>query len=89
MDELGGAQEPAHSPAGGVEVLAGRADGDGETLDFGGESGDPGERDVEEAVVDFVGEDDYLVLDAEVTDLLELLSREDLADGVVCLTLAD
>lgn len=61
------------APAGGVEVLAGGPDGEGQALNLGGQGGDPGEGDVEEAVVDLVGQDDDLVLDAEVADLLELL----------------
>lgn len=82
MDELGGAHEPAHAPAGGVEVLARRADGDGEVGKLGGQRGDAGEGDVVEAIVDLVGQDDDVVLDAEVADALELLLAEDLADGV-------
>jgi len=83
LDQLGGAHQPADAPAGGVKVLAGGADGDGDLFDFRGQGGDAGEVDVVEAVVDFVGQDDDLVLYAEVGDLLEFGFGVDFADGVV------
>ena len=70
LEEVGGADEPAYSPAGGVKVLARGADGESELLDLGREGRDAREGDVEEPVVDFIGEDDDLVLDAEVADTL-------------------
>ena len=83
LDQVLGAHEPADAPAGGVEVLAGGADGDGEALDLGRERGDAGKGHVVQAVVDLVRQDDDLVLDAQVPDLLQLLLGVDLADGVV------
>lgn len=72
-----------NSPSGGVKVLAGRPDRQGDLLDLRGEGRDAGKGDVEQAVVDLVRQDDDLVLEAEVGDSLQLLAREDLADGVV------
>jgi len=71
------------APAGGVKVLAGGTDGEGDLFYLGGQSSDAGEGDVVEAVVDFVGEDDDLVFDADVGNLLQLLTGVDLADRVV------
>src|SRR6187551_1130363 len=79
----GGGGGQTDAPAGGVKVLAGRTDGEGDLLHLGGQSSDAGEGDVVEAVVDFVGEDDDLVLDADVGNLLQLLTGVDLADRVV------
>lgn len=68
FDKVFGADEPADAPACGVEVLACGADGEGQFGDFWGESGNAGERDVVKAVVDFVGEDDDVVFDAQGAD---------------------
>ena len=83
FDEVFGADEPADAPACCVEVFACGADGEGQGSDFGGESGDAGEGDVVKAVVDFVGEDENVVLDAEAADGFEFGFGEDFADGVV------
>lgn len=88
LDKFGRAHEPADTPSGSVEVLARGADGDGEALNLGGERGDSRKGNVVQAVVDLVGENDDLVLDAQVANLLKLLLGEDLADGVVCVILS-
>lgn len=51
VDKICGAHEISDAPAGAVEVLAGRPDGDGLGGDFGGEGGHAGERGIGEAVV--------------------------------------
>lgn len=79
----GGGGRRTDAPAGGVKVLAGGTDSECDFFYLGGEGGDAGEGDVVEAVVDFVGEDDDLVLDANVGNLLQLLAGVNLADGVV------
>lgn len=61
LDQVRLADQEADAPAGGIEVLAGGADGEGEFGDFRGECADPGEWDVVQAVVYFVGEDDGVV----------------------------
>lgn len=76
--------QPTHAPAGGVEVFAGGADSEGKAFDFGGEGGHAGKRDVIEAVIHFVGEDDDFVLDAQVADFLKFLFGKDFSDGVIC-----
>lgn len=52
LDQLFRADQPADAPAGGVEVLPRRTDGEGQVSDFGGQRGDSGEGDVVETVVD-------------------------------------
>lgn len=52
FDQVFWAEEPADPPAGGVEVFAGGADGEGYVCDRGGEGADSSEGDVVEAVVD-------------------------------------
>lgn len=83
LDQMLRPDEVADSPASSVEGLARGADGQGALPELRGQRCDPGERDVVEAVVDLIREDDDVVLDAEVADALEFLAREDLADGVV------
>lgn len=67
-DQLGGPDEVADAPAGGEEVFAHASDGEGAVGEGGGEGGDAGEGDVVEAVVDFIGEDEDVVLEAEGAD---------------------
>ena len=83
VDEVGGRDQVADAPAGAVEVLARAADGEGDGGQGGGEAGDAGEGDVVEAVVDFVGDDEDGVGEAEGADAFEFGFREDFADGVV------
>lgn len=52
FDEVFRAEEPADTPTGGVEIFAGRPDGEGYVCDGGGESADSSEGDVVESVVD-------------------------------------
>lgn len=78
-----GTDEVSYSPASGVEGLAGRADGESALVELRRQGSDSGERDVVEAVVDFVGEDDQVVLHADLSNALQLSAREDLANGVV------
>ena len=73
LDEVRGAEQPPHAPAGRVEILAGGAHRDGQPLDLGGQRRHPRKGDVVEPVVDFVGQDNDLMLDAEVTNALQLL----------------
>lgn len=87
MNEMSGSHEPAHTPARSVEVLARRADGNSQSLNLRGESGDSREWHVVETVIYFVGENDNLMLDADVSYSLELFFRVDLADGIVCRSL--
>jgi len=86
FDQVRFSDQPANAPARAVEVLARRADGDGEFFDLGGERGDPCERRVEESVVHFVAEDYDVVLYAERADAFELRAAEDFADRVVTAT---
>ena len=82
-DQVLRSDQPADAPAGGVEVLAARPDGQGALRDLRGEGADPGERRVVQPVVDLVREDDQVVLDRQRADARELRVRVDLADRVV------
>ena len=68
FDELWDAYQEAYSPACSVEILACRSDGDGDLFEFWRESSDSCERDVVQPIVDFVREDEDLVLDAQIPD---------------------
>lgn len=82
-DQVLGPNQPPDAPARGVEVLARRADGQGQPGDVRRQRGDAGEGDVVEAVVDLVGEDDDVVFDAQRADGLEFVLGKDLAERVV------
>ncbi len=83
FDQMLRPNEPAHTPASGVKILACRADCESECGYFWRQGGDAGEWNVEEAVVDFVGKDQDIIFYAEVTNCLEFGFGEDFADGVV------
>lgn len=54
LNEFRRAHEPAHAPAGGVEVLACGTDGDGDLFDFRRERCYAREWDIEQSVIDLV-----------------------------------
>lgn len=83
LDQVLRADEVADAPAGGVEQLARGADGQRQRRDLRAQRRDAREGHVVQAVVDLVGEDEDVVLDAQVADGLEFVTAEDLADGVV------
>lgn len=83
LDQMLGSDQVAHSPACSVEQLARAADSQGESCNLRAQCGHTSERHVVELVVDFVREDEDVVLDAKVANGLELLAGEDLADRVV------
>lgn len=80
-----GSNEVPDSPAGGVEGFPGRTNGKGAFVEFWGHGSDSCEGDVEQAVVDFVGQDDEVMLHAEVADALQFGSGEDFPDGVMAI----
>jgi hypothetical protein len=73
-----------NTPACGIKILPRRPNSQGNLLNLGREGGNARERHVEQAVVDLIGQDDNLVLEADIGDALQLLAGEDLADGVIC-----
>lgn len=83
LDQVFRADEVPNTPTSGVEGLAGRTHGQSTLVQLWGQSSDSSVGNVEEAVVDFIRQDDKVVLDTQFTNALELLAREDLADGVV------
>ena len=82
-----GGTERTDSPACCVKVLARGSDGDCQFLNLRGQSGHSCKRHVVEAIVNFVGQNNDFVLDAQVAYFLELIARVHLADGVVCQTI--
>jgi hypothetical protein len=85
FDQMFGANEIPNTPAGGIEGLAGGADSQSTLVQFGGQGSNSCERDIKEAVVDLIGQDDQVVLHAQLANALQLLAREDLADGIVAM----
>lgn len=83
LDQVFRADEVPNTPTSGVEGLAGRTNGQSTLVQLWGHSSDSSVWNVEEAVVDFIRQDDKVVLDTQFTNALELLAREDLTDGVV------
>lgn len=73
----------AHTPARGVEGLSSGAHRERTLIEFWFNRGDSGERNVEKTVVNLIGEDDKVVFDGEVTNALQFVARENLANGVV------
>jgi hypothetical protein len=83
LDQMLGSDQVSDTPASGVEGLAGRAHSQSALVQLRGEGSNSSEWDVEQTVVDFIREDDKVVLDAEVTNALELFAREDFPNGVM------
>jgi hypothetical protein len=83
LDQMLGSDQVSDTPASGIEGLAGGAHSQSTLVQLRGEGSNSGEWNVEQTVVDFIREDNKVVLDAKVTNALELFAREDLADGVV------
>ena len=83
FDQMLRSNEVPNTPAGGIEGLACRADGESALIELWRQGSDSCEWDVEQTVVDFVREDNEVVLHAEVADTLQLGFREDFSDRVV------
>lgn len=84
---MGRPDQVAHSPTRRIEGLARRANRQGTLIQLRGQSRNAGEWNIIETVVDFVGEDDQVVLDGQSANAFELLAREYLAHRVVAATL--
>jgi hypothetical protein len=83
FDQMVGSNEVADTPASSVEGLSGGANCERSLVKLWFDGGNSSKRNIVEAVVDFIREDDEVVLHSEVTDAFEFFVREDLADGVV------
>jgi hypothetical protein len=83
FDQMLGSDQVADAPSSGVEGLTRRSNGKGALVKFGRKSRDSGIGDIEETVVYLIRQDDEIILHAQITNALELLSGEDLAYGVV------
>ena len=83
FDQVWATDEPAYSPTGSVKTFTGRTHGDSQGIDLRGERCYASEGCVVEPVIDFVGENDDIVLHANVTDSLEFVSRKDFTDWIV------
>lgn len=73
-----------NSPSSGIKVLARRSNSERQFLDFRRQGCQSGEGNIVKAIVDLIRKDNNLVLDTEVTNLLQLILGEDLADRVIC-----
>ena len=85
FDQMLRSNQVAHTPAGGVEGFASRAHSEGALVQLGRQGGNSGKGNIEKAVINFIGQDNKVVLDTEVTNPLQLLLGEDLANGVVAM----
>jgi hypothetical protein len=83
LDQMLGSDQVAYAPSGGVEGLACRSHGKRALIKFGGKSRDSGIRNIEQAVVYLIRQDDEIILHAQIANALELFSGEHLAYGVV------
>lgn len=83
LDQVLGADKVPNTPTSGVESLSGGAHCQSALKQLWGQGSDSSVGNVEEAVVDFIRQDDKVVLHTQFTNALKLLAREDLADGVV------
>ena len=78
-----GPNEVPDTPASGVESFACRADGKSALVELWRQSSDSCEWNVEQTVVDFVRENDKVVLYTEIADALQFGFGEDFSDRVV------
>ena len=83
LDQVGWSDQPTHAPSCSIKVLPRRANGEGERCDFGVERCHACKGDVVQTVVDFVGENENLMLNAKRSNLLQFGGGEDFSDGVV------
>lgn len=83
LDQVFRANEVPNTPTSSIEGLAGGAHGQSALVQLWGQGSNSSVGNVEEAVVDFIRQDDKVILDAQFTNALELFAREDLADGIV------
>lgn len=83
FDQMLRSNEIANTPSSGVEGLAGRTNSKGALVKFGGQRSNSSIRNVKQTVIYFIGQNYEVILHAEITNALELLSREDFADRVV------
>lgn len=74
LDQMLGSNQVTNTPAGSIEGLARRSHGKGALVKFRRKSGNSSIRNIEKAVIYFIRQDDQIVLDAQVTDTLQLLS---------------
>lgn len=72
------------TPTSGIKVFASRTNRNSQLLDFGRQSRDSGKRHVEQAIIHLVGENNDLMLHAQVANLLQLLFGEDFSNRVIC-----
>ncbi len=86
MDVRSASTRLTYAPARGIEVLARRAYGNSNLLNFRRQGCNARKRHVEETVVDLVGQNDDLVFEADIGNLLQFLLVEHLADRVVLCT---
>lgn len=83
LDQVLRSDQVADSPASSVEELTSAADGQRESRDLGAQRRNPGEGHVVELIVNLIGKNENVLLDAKVADGLELLTAEDLTHRVV------
>jgi hypothetical protein len=83
LDQMLGSDQVSDTPASGIEGLAGGAYGQSALVQLRREGSNSGEWNVEQTVIDFIRENNKVVLNAKVANTLEFFAREDLADGVV------
>lgn len=86
LDQVLGANEISDTPTSGVERLAGGANGQGTLVQLRRQGSNSREGNIEQTVIDLIGQDDQVVLHAQLTNALEFLPREDLANGVVAIS---
>lgn len=83
LDQVLRTNQVAHSPPRCVEQLARGADRQGQFGDLRRQCSDASEWHIVECIIDFIGEDDDVVLDAEISNCLQLLLVEHLAHRIV------
>ena len=83
LDQMLWSDEITNTPSSGIEGFTSGTHREGTFIQLGGKSCNSGERNVEETIVNFIRQDDQVVLDTEVTNAHELLFREHFADRVV------
>ena len=87
LNQMRWSYKVSNSPASSIECLSNGAYSQGTVVKFRRECGDAREWDVVEAFVDLIRENNDVVLDSQLTNILEFSTGKNLTDRVVTVLL--
>lgn len=89
LDQMLGSNQVSDTPAGCIKCLTGGSHGQSALVELWRQGRDSSEGNVIETVVDFVGKNDKVMLNTELSNTFEFSLREDLANRVVTVTVSN